>query len=153
MKNKILPNSTIHNKSAIDYIIFPCTYNISLPPFAVGRIAWDNWVIGETLRQSIPLIDLTNTLTVLHQNHPPRIQINIEEYHKNRENSGGLFHLGTIRNAKLKSTLNKSNIISIEKRIEGYIINFFLVKLLILIKRHYSLLKQKYNKKRAECQK
>ena len=37
LKNKILPNSTIHNKSAIDYIIFPCTYNISLPPFAVGR--------------------------------------------------------------------------------------------------------------------
>lgn len=41
----------------------------TLPPFAVGRPAWDNWMIGRARSLSIPVFDLTEACTVVHQNH------------------------------------------------------------------------------------
>lgn len=40
-----------------------------MPPFLVGRPFWDNWMIFEGRRQGIPVIDITRTATMVHQNH------------------------------------------------------------------------------------
>jgi hypothetical protein len=53
-----------------DFFIFPktsvCT---NIPPFAVGRPAWDNWMFFNALRKNIPLIDSCKTIINVHQNH------------------------------------------------------------------------------------
>ena len=40
-----------------------------LPECYVGRPRWDNWLIWETRRRGIPVVDASAVLTVLHQNH------------------------------------------------------------------------------------
>jgi hypothetical protein len=52
-----------------DYFVYPRGTDFDLPPFAVGRPGWDNWIIGRTLDLGLPLIDITDSVTVIHQNH------------------------------------------------------------------------------------
>jgi len=54
---------------AIDYFIFTKSANIDLLPFLVGRKGWDNWMIYNARREGIPVIDLTPSVVVYHQNH------------------------------------------------------------------------------------
>jgi len=55
--------------NAIDYFIFKRGSIKQLPSFAVGRPGWDNWVIYNSWKKGIPIIDATESLTVVHQNH------------------------------------------------------------------------------------
>ena len=41
----------------------------AVPPLAIGRCFWDNWLMAEPLRRHVPLIDATECLTLLHQPH------------------------------------------------------------------------------------
>jgi hypothetical protein len=53
-----------------DYFIFPKGDAIGkLPAFAVGRPAWDNWLIYHARQLRVPVIDATKAVTVIHQNH------------------------------------------------------------------------------------
>jgi hypothetical protein len=52
-----------------DYFVFRRETNFGLPPFAVGRPGWDNWLIGRALVLRLPLIDMTESVTAIHQNH------------------------------------------------------------------------------------
>jgi len=40
-----------------------------MPPFAVGRPGWDNWMIVHAQSLRIPIFDLTYACTAVHQNH------------------------------------------------------------------------------------
>jgi hypothetical protein len=40
-----------------------------LPPFAIGRSRCDSLLILEARRRGVPVIDATDVLTLLHQNH------------------------------------------------------------------------------------
>jgi hypothetical protein len=55
-----------------DYFLFHRGIDFGLPPFAVGRPGWDNWLIGRALELGYPLIDITPSVTVIHQNHDYR---------------------------------------------------------------------------------
>jgi hypothetical protein len=52
-----------------DYFIFPRRTDFGVPAFAVGRPGWDNWMMGRALEMKLPLIDITESVTVVHQNH------------------------------------------------------------------------------------
>jgi hypothetical protein len=52
-----------------DYFVYPRHIDLRLPPFAVGRPGWDNWLIGHSLALGLALIDMTQSVTVIHQNH------------------------------------------------------------------------------------
>ena len=54
---------------AIDYFVFPRGVLGTLPPFAVGRPGWDNWVICRARFLRLPVIDATEAVTAIHQNH------------------------------------------------------------------------------------
>ena len=41
----------------------------SVPPFAIGRGYWDNWLMGEARRRDACVVDATATLTAVHQEH------------------------------------------------------------------------------------
>jgi len=52
-----------------DYFVFTKPLFAQIPPFAVGRGNWDNWLVAEAHRQKIPVVDATPVLTAAHQNH------------------------------------------------------------------------------------
>ena len=41
----------------------------SVPPFALGRGYWDNWLIADALRRRLGVVDATEAVTALHQIH------------------------------------------------------------------------------------
>ena len=38
--------------------------------FAIGKLVWDRWLVGNAFRRDMVTIDVTNTTTVVHQNGP-----------------------------------------------------------------------------------
>lgn len=53
----------------IDYLVFTRDAYGEIPPFAVGRAGFDNWLVWEARRRRIPVIDLSSVVTAIHQNH------------------------------------------------------------------------------------
>ena len=59
----------VHPPTGIDYFVFPRGQYRDIPPFAVGRAGWDNWMIYHSRSRLIPVIDATRAVTAVHQNH------------------------------------------------------------------------------------
>lgn len=55
--------------TAMDYFVFSRGTIGDIPPFAVGRPGWDNWFIYHVRAEKKPVIDATQTVTIIHQNH------------------------------------------------------------------------------------
>ena len=62
-------NGSLHPKTGIDYFVFPRGLCGSIPPFAIGRTSWDNWLIYQAWRHSAAVVDATRTVFAVHQNH------------------------------------------------------------------------------------
>lgn len=70
LKKDVEQRGHLHGYRGIDYFIFPKGLLIDLPPFAVGRAGWDNWLIYHVKRElNVPVIDATNLILAVHQNH------------------------------------------------------------------------------------
>jgi len=69
LRTQIEESGELFVPKAIDYFLFPKHLYIDIPPFAVGRPAWDNWMIFEGYNQGYKLIDATRSITAVHQNH------------------------------------------------------------------------------------
>ena len=52
-----------------DYFIFRRNEFPKLPPFAVGRPYWDNWMVYAGRMASLPVVDVTQAVFAVHQNH------------------------------------------------------------------------------------
>jgi hypothetical protein len=59
----------LHSAGGIDLFMYPRGQYGDMPPFAVGRSAYDNWMLWHTVAKGIPLIDGTAFVTLIHQNH------------------------------------------------------------------------------------
>jgi len=55
--------------AAIDYFVFTRGLYPSIPAFALGRTAWDNWLIWRARTSKTPVVDASAVITVIHQNH------------------------------------------------------------------------------------
>jgi hypothetical protein len=54
----------------IDYFAFSRgLYGPNVPPFAIGRTAWDEWLVWKALDSKKPVIDASRVVTAIHQNH------------------------------------------------------------------------------------
>jgi hypothetical protein len=62
-------HGTLDEGRGSDYFVYPRETDFGMPAFAVGRPGWDNWLIGRALELRLPLIDVTPSVTVIHQNH------------------------------------------------------------------------------------
>ncbi len=62
----------LHGQTGSDYFIFPRHCFRELPDFAVGRAGWDNWMIFWGRWQHWAVVDMTDSLMVIHQNHDYR---------------------------------------------------------------------------------
>jgi len=59
----------LHGQTGSDYFLYPRTCFREIPDFAVGRAGWDNWMIYRARWQGWLVIDLSEAVTVVHQNH------------------------------------------------------------------------------------
>jgi len=85
--------------TAIDYFVFPREIFQEIPPFAIGRAGWDNWMIFNAQDQGWKTIDLSPSTTVIHQNHDYRHlpggkpHYKLEESKLNVQYGGGETHI------------------------------------------------------------
>jgi hypothetical protein len=59
----------LYTAFGMDYFAFPRGLWSSIPPFAVGRVCWDNWMIYAAKASGAAVIDATPRVTAIHQNH------------------------------------------------------------------------------------
>jgi hypothetical protein len=104
-------NGQLHAHTGIDYFVFPRGLYKKIPPFAIGRTAWDNWLIYDVRSRGIPVVDITEVATVIHQNHGyfhhPQEETDIwkgPEARRNLELARGYANIYTIKNANFKLT-------------------------------------------------
>lgn len=55
-----------------DLFIFPKGLLTNIPPFAVGVTCWDGWIPYDIKRRKIPMIDISESIDMIHQKHPAR---------------------------------------------------------------------------------
>lgn len=101
----IRQNGQLHQAAGSDYFLFPSQLFTDIPPFALGRSGWDNWMIYSGRRQRIPVVDATGTITVVHQEHDySHLEGGVPHYRlpESRENvrmAGGRQTVFTLRDA------------------------------------------------------
>ncbi|MCH7611270.1 MAG: hypothetical protein J4N76_11720 [Chloroflexi bacterium] len=69
MRKRLEARGALHPPAGSDYFVFPRGQFGTLPPFALGRAGWDNWMIFNARRLRIPVIDASRSTTVVHQTH------------------------------------------------------------------------------------
>lgn len=91
----------------IDYFAFSRgLYGPEFPPLVVGRAFWDNWLVWKALDARCPVVDVSNSVMAVHQNHDygyhPQGQSGVfygADAGRNYELAGGWKHLRTIADA------------------------------------------------------
>jgi hypothetical protein len=96
-----------HGAGGLDYFVYPKGALGDMPPFAVGRTAYDNWILYHALRCRLRLIDATRRVMAIHQNHDyshdPGGTKNVwdgPEARRNKELSGGPRYWYNLYNAR-----------------------------------------------------
>ncbi len=69
LRELVLSSGESKGKRWIDYFILKKGMFKEIPPFALGRTVWDQWLIWNTLWNHIPVIDASKSITALHQEH------------------------------------------------------------------------------------
>jgi hypothetical protein len=91
-------SGTLHSPAGMDYFIFKKGSLGALPPLVVGRIGWDNWMIYNARKLGWDVIDLTASVTAMHQDHGYAHVISREERKRNPESLLNLSYIGGMAN-------------------------------------------------------
>jgi len=91
----------------IDYFVFwRGAYYRKIPPFVIGRPAWDTWLVWYARAAKMCVVDTSKMVVAVHQNHDysyhPEGEAGVwtgEEARRNRELLGGWMHIGTADDA------------------------------------------------------
>ena len=94
----------------IDYFVFSRgLFGQEIPPFAVGRAGWDNWMVWKARQTGKPVVDISRAVSAVHQNHDyrhhPQGRKGVykgEEAERNLQLAGGAGHLFCIGDATLR---------------------------------------------------
>jgi hypothetical protein len=106
LRARVIETARLHGHTGIDYFVFHRGFWQDIPPFAIGRTVWDNWLIYLARSLSVPVIDATATVTAIHQNHDythnPQGVDGVwkgPEAQRNQELAGGYSHVFTLQDA------------------------------------------------------
>lgn len=69
LRTHLAEHGKLHSKSGIDYFVFSRGLYSDIPPLAIGRTGWDNWLIYRARSLKVPVIDASKAITAIHQNH------------------------------------------------------------------------------------
>jgi hypothetical protein len=102
----LLPPGVPGHHSAIDAFVFTRDVYSELPPLAIGRAWFDQWLIKDALLHGTPVVDITKVARSIHQNHDyahiaggQRGAYGGEEARRNLDIYGGVPHAFTLLNA------------------------------------------------------
>ena len=90
---------SLHPPQGSDYFIFPRQQFTEMPDFAIGRAGWDNWMIYFARQQNWPVIDGSESVLAVHQNHDyshlpgGQPHYNLQESQHNTALAGGMNNL------------------------------------------------------------
>ncbi|NTV49345.1 MAG: hypothetical protein HGB32_05185 [Geobacteraceae bacterium] len=105
LNERTLLEGVLHGSSGMDYFVFP-RHTIDMPRFAVGRPGWDAWLIWKSKSTHIPVIDGTERIIIVHQNHDyghskfgEKKRVSGPEMEMNLSVAGGLSCMMTLREA------------------------------------------------------
>lgn len=62
-------NGVPDNKAAIEMFFYSRGLYGEIPPFAIGRVVWDNWLVWAAEANGATMIDATTAFTIIHQCH------------------------------------------------------------------------------------
>ena len=68
--DRVKSESKQHACTGIDYFIYKRYQWKKIPDFIIGRYGYDNWMIWKARRILLPIVDATEMMQVVHQNHP-----------------------------------------------------------------------------------
>jgi len=109
LKKKTLRANGQQSRWFVDYFAFSRGFfGNDIPPLAVGRIYWDNWLLWKACASGAPVVDVSPAVVALHQNHDyrhhPQGRLGVyggEEAERNLQLAGGWDHLRTISDVGL----------------------------------------------------
>lgn len=125
----------LHGFSGIDYFLFPKSLAPEMPLFPVGRPGWDSWFIYYIRSRKIPVIDATEVVTAIHQNHPYTWRPTDPESLKSIEIAGGLANMSTIRDADFILTANGLKRPALIRRAWSNLSQLYVWRLILAFKR------------------
>jgi hypothetical protein len=100
LQKLVTEKGRLHPPSGIDYFVFNRGLYHDIPPFAVGRTAWDNWLVYQARKFKATLIDATSSITAIHQSH---------DYSHNPQGESAVWKgPEAIRNKELMGNINNS---------------------------------------------
>lgn len=75
--------------TGLDYFIFtPDVYASKFKPIAIGRYSWDNWLVWRAKRMGFSVVDATEVVMAIHQEHP-RLSYSTQEVRRNLKLASG----------------------------------------------------------------
>ena len=115
LRNLVLREGKRRTPDWIDYFVFTRgLYCADFPPLVVGRVFWDNWLVWKALDGRCPVVDVSNAVMAVHQNHDygyhPQGKQGVfrgAESGRNYELAGGWKHLRTIADATERLSENE----------------------------------------------
>ncbi|WP_138505666.1 hypothetical protein [Nostoc sp. PA-18-2419] len=69
LQQSVFKQGSLASIVCMDYFVFPRPLYAEIPSFVVGRGHWDHWMVYYARELGIPVIDGTNVVTAIHQNH------------------------------------------------------------------------------------
>lgn len=99
LKNNEIPKGKIHSYTGIDYFLFSKSLPIKLKPFAVGRPGWDNWFLFYAKKNNILILDASEIILAIHQNHAPAYKLKDNETKENQKMLNGFIQVANIYHA------------------------------------------------------
>ncbi len=69
LRRDVEARGEFYNPWGIDFFVFPRHLYTDVPDFTIGRPAWDNWMVYHAMKTWGLAIDVTRSVTVIHQNH------------------------------------------------------------------------------------
>lgn len=106
LRARVASDGKLHTFRGIDYFTFPRGLWGLIPPFAIGRTTFDNWLIYEVRNRGVAVIDATRVVMSVHQNHAHVFEgtkwAKTREYPEAKRNlalAGGLSHTCRLRDA------------------------------------------------------
>lgn len=69
LRNELERNGHFDFETALDLFVFKKELLENLPPFAIGRPGWDNWLLAFARSKGAEIIDASNAITMIHPVH------------------------------------------------------------------------------------
>jgi len=67
LRKRAARDGVLHRPYGLDWFVFTRWVYQDIPTFAIGRRAWDNWLVWDALRRNIPVVDATLFVLAVHQ--------------------------------------------------------------------------------------